>query len=134
MASALGGEVRRNPAGPQQGLLRVGWEEPAAADPLVGALATPRRAVHWNDDVVTVLPPGAEVLATAPAGEVQAARHAPSVWGVQWHPEADLDVVAGWPGTTRAHDELRSAATELVEAWRPLASAFLDLVRERVAP
>ena len=130
-ASALGGRVTPNPAGPQTGLLRVGWEEASARDALVGDLATPRRGVHWNDDVVVELPAGAVRLATAPGGEVQAARLAPSVWGVQWHPEADVDVVAGWPGTTRALDEVRAAGPELVESWRPLAAAFLALVRAR---
>lgn len=130
-ASALGGRVTRNQAGSQTGLLRVGWEEAAARDALVGDLATPRRGVHWNDDVVVELPAGAVRLATAPGGEVQAARLAPSVWGVQWHPEADVDVVAGWPGTTRALDEVRAAGPELVESWRPLAAAFLALVRAR---
>jgi len=130
-ASALGGRVTPNPAGSQTGLLRVGWEEAAARDALVGDLATPRRGVHWNDDVVVELPAGAVRLASAPGGEVQAARLAPSVWGVQWHPEADVDVVAGWPGTTRALDEVRAAGPELVESWRPLAAAFLALVRAR---
>ncbi len=130
-ASALGGRVTRNPAGPQTGLLRVGWEEAAGRDALLGDLATPRRGVHWNDDVVVALPAGAVRLATAPGGEVQAARLAPSVWGVQWHPEADVDVVAGWPGTTRALDEVRTAGPELVASWRPLAAAFLALVRAR---
>ena len=130
-ASALGGRVTPNPAGSQTGLLRVGWEEAAARDALVGDLATPRRGVHWNDDVVVELPAGAVRLATAPGGEVQAARLAPSVWGVQWHPEADVDVLAGWPGTTRALDEVRAAGPELAESWRPLAAAFLALVRAR---
>lgn len=130
-ASALGGRVVRNPQGPQQGLLRLGWEEDAAGDALLGDLATPRRGVHWNDDVVVELPPGAVRLATAPGGEVQAARLAPSVWGVQWHPEADVDVVAGWEGTTRALDEIRTAGPELAASWRPLAGAFLALTRAR---
>jgi len=130
-ASALGGRVTPNPAGSQTGLLRVGWEEASARDALVGDLATPWRGVHWNDDVVVELPAGAVRLASAPGGEVQAARLAPSVWGVQWHPEADVDVVAGWPGTTRALDEVRAAGPELVESWRPLAAAFLALVRAR---
>ena len=73
-ASALGGRVTPNPAGPQTGLLRVGWEEAAGRDALLGDLATPRRGVHWNDDVVVELPAGAVRLATAPGGEVQAAR------------------------------------------------------------
>ena len=40
-------------------------------------------------------PTGAVALATAPGGELQAARFAPSVWGVQWHPEVDDEVEAG---------------------------------------
>ena len=57
IAVALGGTVGRNPSGQQLGLLEVGWSQDAARPtPLFGPLATPRRGVHWNDDVVTRLP------------------------------------------------------------------------------
>ncbi len=142
-ASALGGEVTRNPRGRQFGLTDVGWLSEASADPLVGDLAVAEpgapayRGVHYNDDVVTALPPGATLLATAAGGEVQAARHAPTVWGVQWHPEVDRSIVALWtdgddsiePSPTLAArlDDIDAARAELESAWRPLADRFAEL-------
>lgn len=137
-AVGLGGDVRRNPRGRQQGLHPVGWTADAATDPLLGPLSGPRRGVQWNDDVVTRLPEGTTVLASTPRGEVQAARFADTVWGVQLHPEADAEVVAGWvaldPGAAAEHDlaSVAAAASELDRAWRPLADAFAAI--SRVAP
>ncbi len=137
-AAALGGEVIVNPQGKQVGLLPVGWTAAATADPLFGTVATPRRALQWNDDVVATLPDGAELMAAAPGGEVQAARFADTIWGVQWHPEVDRDIVARWvydeglPDGRDAEtelDALEAARAELDEAWRPLAQAFARLTR-----
>ncbi|MGA8247352.1 MAG: type 1 glutamine amidotransferase, partial [Nocardioides sp.] len=64
-AVALGGEVRPNPRGRQFGLLEVGWEPAAHLDELFAPVATPRRALQWNDDVVTRLPEGSRALARA---------------------------------------------------------------------
>jgi GMP synthase (glutamine-hydrolysing) len=133
---ALGGEVRRNPQGRQLGLLEVGWTAAAVDDPLLGGLVGPRRAMHWNDDIAVRLPEGAVQLATASTGEVQAARHAESVWGVQWHPEVDESLVREWMGDEslppsereRVLDELVRARGELDEAWRPLARRYAALV------
>ena len=74
----------------------VGWEPAAHLDELFSTVATPRRGAHWNDDIVTRLPEGAVLMARASTGEVQAARHAPTVWGVQWHPEVDEPLFRGW--------------------------------------
>jgi GMP synthase (glutamine-hydrolysing) len=136
-AVALGGEIEVNPNGRQLGLLDVGWNAEAVDDPLMGGLVAPRRAMHWNDDVVARLPEGARQLATASTGEVQAARHADSVWGIQWHPEVDEALVARWAndGTlpeaekTRVLDDLVSARGTLDAAWQPLARRFAELVR-----
>jgi GMP synthase (glutamine-hydrolysing) len=133
---ALGGEVTTNPKGRQLGLLEVGWSAAAVDDPLLGGLVGPRRALHWNDDVATRLPDGAVRLATASTGEVQAARHAETVWGVQWHPEVDEALVREWTGDgslppaeqERLLDELTRARGELDEAWRPLAQRYAALV------
>jgi len=135
-AVALGGEIEVNPKGRQLGLLDVGWTADAVDDELMGDLVGPRRAMHWNDDVVTRLPDGAVQLATADTGEVQAARHAPTVWGIQWHPEVDDELVAIWAnegGLTAAEkerllDDLVRERRDLDEAWRPLAERFADLV------
>ncbi len=135
-AVALGGEIEVNPNGRQLGLLDVGWTAEAVDDALMGGLVGPRRAMHWNDDVVARLPDGATRLATASTGEVQAARHAPTVWGIQWHPEVDDELVAAWAvdgglaPTEKAGllDSLVQARRDLDEAWQPLARRFSELV------
>ena len=140
-AVALGGEIVVNPQGRQLGLLDVGWTAAAVDDELMGGLLGPRRAMHWNDDVVMRLPEGATQLATASTGEVQAARHAPSVWGIQWHPEVDDGIVADWANDgglapsekERLIEDLVRSRTDLDEAWRPLAVRFADLVGSRRA-
>lgn len=140
-AVALGGAVRRNPRGQQIGVLEVGWTREAVTDPLLGGLTDSGRAVQWNNDIVTRLPDAARVLAFASAGEVQAARFARTVWGVQWHPEAGEEIVAAWAAKDRDHARergvdvdgyvagVRAAREELRRSWRPLAVAFADLTR-----
>ncbi len=141
LASALGGRVEVNPRGRTVGLVPVEWTGAAADDPLVGALATERRGVHWNNDVVTEVPPGALVLARTPQGDVEVVRHGPVAWGVQLHPEVDASVVARWaasddkpaPGVDTAAEVARidAARPELDMAWAPLALSFARLVGER---
>jgi GMP synthase (glutamine-hydrolysing) len=134
-AVALGGEIVVNPQGRQLGLLDVGWTAAAVDDELMRGLLGPRRAMHWNDDVVIDLPEGAVRLATASTGEVQAARHAPTVWGIQWHPEVDDGLVAAWANEgglspsekERLLDDLVQARRALDEWWRPLAERFVEL-------
>ncbi|WP_395695092.1 type 1 glutamine amidotransferase [Nocardioides sp.] len=142
VATALGGEVARNPHGQQLGLIGVGWTEAARDDRLLGPLSWPRRGVHWNDDVVVVLPAGAVLLAETGRGEVQAARFAPLVWGVQLHPEVDADVLRPWGEEDRGSHETRgidtdallrdidAASAELEAAWRPLATGLAELAAE----
>jgi GMP synthase (glutamine-hydrolysing) len=135
-AVALGGDIEVNPKGRQLGLLEVGWTTEAVDDELMGGLVGPRRAMHWNDDVVARLPEGAIRLATASTGEVQAARHASTVWGIQWHPEVDDGLVALWANDgglapsekERLVDSLAQARRDLDEAWQPLARRFAELV------
>ena len=51
--------------------------------------------------MVTGLPDAAVVLAETPEGELQAARFAPTVWGVQVHPEVDVPVLTSWAAGDR---------------------------------
>ena len=140
MAAALGGRVTPNPRGQQVGLLEVGWTAAARDDRLFAGLATPRRGVQWNYDLVVEPPPGTVVLAETAAGEMQVARYGPAAWGVQLHPEVDEAVVATWVSDSeRAEladrgfdadalvDEIRAARTELDHAWAPLAAGFADI-------
>lgn len=130
IAAALGGTVGRNPRGRQVGVYDIGWTTAASTDPLLAPLATPRRAIQWNEDLVLASPPGATVLATTALGEIQAMRFAPTVWGVQWHPEATPDMISSWvafdPGP-RADEGLRAvrdAEAELERSWQDLGKVL----------
>jgi GMP synthase (glutamine-hydrolysing) len=136
-AVALGGTVEVNRHGRQFGVLPMGWTDAAAGDPVLGS--RPARAIHWNNDVVTGLPPGAVPLAHAPDGTIQAVRLAGSVWGVQAHPEVDDEIIGSWAEdereeigaelVDRALAEMAQAGPELAAAWQPVAAAFLAQVR-----
>jgi len=136
-AVALGGRSEVNPHGRQFGVLPIGWTRAADDDQVLGS--RPARVIHWNNDVVTSLPPGSVILAEAPDGTVQAARFADTVWGIQAHPEVDDAIVAAWAADEReeigaavvdaALVEMSAAGPELVRAWRPVAEAFANQVR-----
>jgi GMP synthase (glutamine-hydrolysing) len=138
-ALAFGGRVDRSPLGQQVGLLEIGWTDAAAADDLMGDLATDARGVQWNDDLVLELPEQAVVLAATGRDEVQAARFAPTVWGVQWHPEVDVEVLRVWAeedadrhlaggiDQDRVLADIATAAPELDATWRPLAARLVAL-------
>jgi GMP synthase (glutamine-hydrolysing) len=139
IAVALGGTSAANPRGQQVGLYDVGWRPEARDDPLVSGLSPDMRGIQWNTDVVTELPDGALVLAETAEGELQVARFAPAVWGVQLHPEADEPVLESWAAGDRDDHlergidqaavlaEIDAARAELDEAWRPLANGFVAL-------
>lgn len=141
-AAALGGVVEPRRRGQLIGVLPVGWTAAAGDDPLMRAVTSARVALHWNGDLVVEPPRGTEVLAETADGELQAARFAPTVWGVQWHPEVDEDIVAAWAEDDRDRvvergvdvdrhvGEFAAAREELRASWRPLARAFADIVRE----
>lgn len=141
---ALGGTVTPNPRGQQIGVLDVGWQDAAYDDALFAPLTAATRAVQWNNDIVTELPDGADVLAWTAAEEIQAARFAPCVWGVQWHPEVGAEIIAGWveedrdAATRRGVDidrslaEVAAAEDEMRRAWRGLATGFAGVTQARV--
>jgi GMP synthase (glutamine-hydrolysing) len=145
VAVALGGEVSVNPHGQQIGVLDVGWTPSAGDDRLFGPLAQRGAgvpAVQWNNDVVSRLPEDAVELARTPRGELQAARFAPTVWGVQWHPEAGEEIIGPWADHDRDDAIERgvdvdaylghviAARPRLREAWRVLAERFAVVCRE----
>jgi GMP synthase (glutamine-hydrolysing) len=94
LAHALGGTVDWLPR------RIVKWAEveklPAAeGDPVIGPLPNPVRALHWNEDGFTI-PPGAVELLTRAADGGEAFRWRDNAWGIQFHPEADEEVLEGW--------------------------------------
>ena len=145
IAVALGGEVHPNPLGQQIGVPAVGWLPAASDDVLFGPLTGARIAVQWNNHVVRSLPATSVVLARTARQEIQAVRFAPTVWGVQWHPEAGVEIIARWAENDR--DEARergvdideyvaqvaAAGDELRSTWQQLAKGFAVMSRDALA-
>jgi GMP synthase (glutamine-hydrolysing) len=137
IAASLGGVVEKNPRGQQLGLLEMGWTSEVQGDDLMGGLTGTGLAVHWNDDIVTIAPTGTVVLARAAEGELQAARFAPTVWGVQLHPEVDDRILRAWAEEDPDRyaegvvedvlARIAAARSDLVNGWRPLAQALASL-------
>ncbi len=148
VAVALGGDVAPNPRGQQIGVLGVGWTDAARNDRLLAPLAAlgpDVPAVQWNNDVVTRLPEGATDLAHTPDDELQAARFAPAIWGVQWHPEAGEEIIRPWADHDRDDAVERGVdvdryLADVVDArdglratWRVLADSFAEVCRGPVS-
>lgn len=143
-AVAMGGEVIRNPQGPATGLTPVKLTPAGEADVLLRGVGPHSRAIQWNHDIVSRLPPGAPILATAPDGTIQAARFGQRAWGVQFHPEASPAVFDEWTSDERSDSvpqgfnladiarDVADAEPELRSTWAPLTRRFAGLVREQL--
>lgn len=94
LARALGAEVR--PAEqPETGWLTVEATPEAADDALLAHLRGPVGVYQWHLDVFD-LPEGAVRLARSSQSPNQAFRYGERAWGLQFHPEVDLPLYAGW--------------------------------------
>jgi GMP synthase (glutamine-hydrolysing) len=90
LAQALGGEVIRNPRGREIGTVPL---EIVEDDPLLAAACSPLEVNAIHVDTVGRLPPGARVLARTALEPHAALRFSESAWGVQFHPEADAEIL-----------------------------------------
>jgi GMP synthase (glutamine-hydrolysing) len=142
IGAAMGGSSVVNPAGKARGLTRFQPNEEGAGDPLLSSAQPGSPGLQWNGDILSPMPAGARVLATAPDGSVQAARFGPRAWGVQFHPEVTPEIFRGWAihrstGADSARvlealhdaaDEFEKRREEVFAAWRPLGSRFAEIV------
>ncbi len=138
LAAAFGGTVRRHPDGLEKGATSVRLLPAAADDPLFGALPVgePLGVVQFHGDEVSELPPGAVLLASSDHSRVQAFRVGDRAWGVQFHPEANVDLVAGWAeaaGVDPSSVLPGVRALDLATTWRPFFHRFAALAHEPVA-
>jgi GMP synthase (glutamine-hydrolysing) len=97
-AAALGGRAYPGPAGEELGWNKVELTGAGRADPGTGALTEPAELFEWHHDTFDP-PPGATVLAGGAVYPSQAFRLG-SVVAVQFHPEVDGPLLAGWWATT----------------------------------
>jgi GMP synthase (glutamine-hydrolysing) len=96
LGQALGGVVERNPRGREMGTvgLRI-----VADDPLLDRAIEPALVHATHVDSVTVLPKGAQILATTALEPHAALRFGERAWGVQFHPEFDEQVMTEYVET-----------------------------------
>ena len=125
-AAALGGRAYSGPAGEELGWTKVELTEAGRADPVTGALTEPAELFEWHHDTFDP-PPGATLLAGGAVYPSQAFRLG-SVVAVQFHPEVDGPLLAGWwSGTTPPPayplaEAMAGAARNAANATRLLAA------------
>lgn len=101
LAEALGAKVGRN-AEPEVGFWPVQFTPAAQQLPLLRHAPAEWTALHWHFDAFT-LPPGAVALASSAATACQGFAYEGRVVGLQFHPEANdelLDVLVAAEGAT----------------------------------
>jgi GMP synthase (glutamine-hydrolysing) len=139
LAVAEGGTVEKAPGGPELGLCSVRLGDEAASDALFSGMARDVDVVQWHWDHIAALPSGAVNLASTPDVPHQAFRVGTRAWGLQFHPEVTLPLVAQWAQDDR--DGVQAAGLEptalvgavaeserrLLETWTPLLDRFADL-------
>lgn len=132
LAEATGGKVTRAKV-VEIGAKEIFPNEAAAADSIFN-FAGPLPVTQWHEDEVSVLPPGAVTLASSPACANQIYRVGQNSYGVQFHPEADLGIVAKWEehadnafqtsGITSALPEYKAKVDEITTTWKPFIQAW----------
>ncbi len=136
LAEACGGRVQPGTNGPEIGARLVARRDVAAADELFGLVPFTPDVLQWHYDEISVLPPGAVLLASSPAYANQAFRIGERAWGLQFHIETTPEQVAAWGEEERGRltelgfdvdaEVARAAAVhdDLAEVWRPVAERF----------
>lgn len=120
LAHALGAPVGPNPRGPEVGTSRVELTPEGALDPLVGHLRTGFLAQTIHYEAVLSPPVGARLLGTSARDPCQAFALGERVWGLQFHPEFDAEVLSTYVSERR--EDLRADGLD--------PEAILDGIRE----
>jgi GMP synthase-like glutamine amidotransferase len=139
LATAHNGTVERSPAGPEIGARLVARRDVADSDPVFAAVPFAPDVLQWHRDEITELPVGAVLLAASTHYPHQAFRLGDAAWGIQFHIECDLDMIAEWVcGSLDVLAELGrdpidllaacdAVMADLEDVWRPFARRFADV-------
>jgi len=93
LAHALGGAVADNPSGREVGTVELELQSGAERDPLLSTLSQGERVHVTHVQSVVALPPGARLLASTRLDPLHAFAIGDRIFGVQFHPEFDADVM-----------------------------------------
>jgi GMP synthase (glutamine-hydrolysing) len=96
LAHALGGKVGDHPGGMQIGTVRLQKTQEAADDLLFGDMPRDFAAQAVHSQTVLRLPPGAARLASSDHEPHYAFRFGESAWGVQFHPEFNVEAMQSY--------------------------------------
>jgi GMP synthase-like glutamine amidotransferase len=139
LASAHAGTVERSPAGPEIGARLVARRDVADNDPIFAAVPFAPDVLQWHYDEITELPVGAVLLAASTNYPHQAFRLGDAAWGLQFHIECDIEMLAAWASdNVDVLAELGLDPIELLEScdavmgdvedvWRPFAQRFAEV-------
>lgn len=129
LASALGAEVRSGSRG-ERGVCGISLTEGALNDPLFAGIPESFRAFQWHSDSFDP-PAGAVHLAASPICPGQAFRFGSCAYGLQFHPEVNVEIAADWSRRTGAGGEaveaFRQREEECTRVARRLLENFLGL-------
>ncbi len=139
LAVAGGGRVEKAELG-EVGIYTINRLD--VADPIFDFNAVP--AAQWHEDQVTVLPAGATLLASSERCENQIYRLGSKSYGVQFHPEIDLEIVKWWEaeaddafkdsGKSTIQSEMAAVESELIATWKPIIQSWGREVLKTIAP
>ncbi len=101
IAQALGGVVEKNHLGWEIGLNPLELTEAGKSDPIFAGFNSPNKVMQSHQDIVTVLPPGGECLASSPKCALQSFRIGDRIRSVQFHPEYTVENMIFLLGTRR---------------------------------
>lgn len=137
LAVATGGRAQRGADGPEAGPSLVSKKDAGFADPLFGDVPLLPDVVQFHQDVISQLPPGAELLASSPTYPHQAYRLNRCLYGIQFHIETTPAMVRDWveqspeiaaaaKGGAFESGALAAAHEDLAEVWQPFVWRFVQ--------
>lgn len=142
IADVAGGEVLESHGPKERGSTVIRSTAAGLGDPVISGLGESAPMIENHEDMITVLPPNARLLASSDAVENQAFVIGEHVRGVQFHPEASAEHLANWDEAALEGDGydlgemLRVAEAndaENTRASRRLIEAFAAEIIERAA-
>ncbi len=143
LAEATGGVVEVSMQGPELGARLVAKRDAASADPLFWDLPLSPMVIQWHWDEVVELPQGATLLMSSTNYPHQAFRVGECAWGLQFHIEADAEMLSRWADHNAAElaaDGIDARAIvagavpeleEIQEVWGEVVRRFGRLVIDR---
>ncbi len=129
LAHALGGKVDYRADGPEVGTVEVRLTEHGRQDPLLGGVdeTFPAHATHAQS--VVSLPPGAVHLAANDMEPHHAFRAGDRAWGLQFHPEFDVEIMRTYVDARAARGECPKCDWSVIRASVRETPASAGLLR-----